>query len=115
MDDVAIIGIIFLVLWLFHTEISLPLAIFMGLVFVALSFITYKLLLPAYRRKKTTGVEGMVGLRGMVVECLEPEGLIKIKNEYWKAKAIEGNIPAGETVEVIEADGLLLKVRRIKE
>jgi hypothetical protein len=45
------------------------------------------------------------------IEPLAPEGVIKIKDEYWKAKAVDGNINAGETVEIVEVDGLLLKVK----
>jgi membrane-bound serine protease (ClpP class) len=103
--------LVILILRIFHVKILLPLAIFLGLAFVALIFITYKLLVPAYRRKITTGAEGLIGLKGRVIEPLAPEGVIKIKDEYWKAKAVDGNINAGETVEIVEVDRLLLKVK----
>ena len=115
LDDVIIIGLVFLVLWIFHVEISLSIVIVMCILFVALMFITHKYLVPAYRKKKITGVEGLIGLKGTVIESLTPDGLIKIGNEYWKAKATEGSIRAGEMVEVIEVDGLRLKVRSVKE
>ena len=38
----------------------------------------------------------------------------KIAGEYWKAKAVDGNIEAGEIVEVIKVDGLLLEVKPVK-
>lgn len=111
LDDVIIMGLVILLLRIFHVKIPLPVAIFLGLAFVALIFITYKFLVPAYRRKKTTGAEGLIGLKGGVIKPLAPEGVIKIKDEYWKAKAVDGNINAGETVEIVEVDGLLLKVK----
>ena len=111
LDDVIIIGLVILILRIFHVKFLLPVAIFLGLAFVALIFITYKFLVPAYRRKKTTGAEGLIGLKGRVIESLAPEGVIKIKDEYWKAKAVDGNINVGETVEIVEVDGLLLKVK----
>ena len=111
LDDVIIIGLVILILRIFHVKILLPLAISLGLAFVALIFITYKLLVPAYRRKITTGAEGLIGQKGRVIEPLAPEGVIKIKDEYWKAKAVDGNINAGEIVEIVEVDRLLLKVK----
>ena len=111
LDDVIIIGLVILILRIFHVKILLPVAIFLGLVFVVLIFITYKFLVPAYRRKITTGAEGLIGLKGRVIEPLAPEGVIKIEDEYWKAKAVDGNINAGETVEIVEVDRLLLKVK----
>lgn len=111
LDDVIIIGLVILILRIFHVRIPLSVAIFLGLAFVALVFITYKFLVPAYRRKITTGAEGLIGLKGRVIEPLAPEGVINIKNEYWKAKAVDGNINVGKTVEIVEVDGLLLKVK----
>ncbi len=46
-----------------------------------------------------------------MIEPLTPEGVIEIKDEYWKAKAVDGNINAGETVEIVEVERLLLKVK----
>ncbi len=111
LDDVIIIGLVILILRIFHVKIMLPVTIFLGLAFMVLIFITYKFLVPAYRRKITTGAEGLIGLKGRVIEPLVPEGIIKIEDEYWKAKAVDGNISAGETVETVEVDRLLLKVK----
>jgi membrane-bound ClpP family serine protease len=111
LDDVIIIGQVILILRIFHVKIPLPEAILLGLAFVALIFITYKFLAPAYRRRITTGAEGLIGRKGRVVEPLAPEGVVQIEDEYWKAKAVDGNVNAGETVEIVELDGLLLKVK----
>ncbi len=112
LDDVIIIGLVILILHIFHVKILLPITIFLGLAFMVLIFVTYKFLVPAYRRKITTGAEGLIGLKGRVIEPLVPEGVIKIEDEYWKAKAVDGNIRAGETVEIVEVDRLLLKVKK---
>jgi membrane-bound ClpP family serine protease len=111
LDDIIIIGLVILILRIFHVKIPLPVAIFLGLAFVALIFITYKFLVPVYRGKITTGAEGLIGLKGKVIEPLTPEGVIEIKDEYWKAKAVDGSINAGETVEIVEVERLLLKVK----
>ncbi len=111
LDDVIIIGLAILILRIFHVKFLLPVTIFLSLAFVVLTFLTYKFLLPVYRGKISTGAEGLIGVKGKVIEPLAPEGVIEIKDEYWKAKAVDGNVKAGETVEIVEVDGLLLKVK----
>ena len=68
--------------------------------------------LRAQRRKPTTGDKGMVGERGRAVTAVGPQGgQVFVHGEYWQASAIE-QIPAGATVEVTRADGLVVEVRR---
>ena len=54
----------------------------------------------------------MVGLVGEVVKSLKPDGVIRVSGEYWQAKSLEGDIEAGEDVEIIDIDRLNLEVRR---
>jgi len=112
LDDAAVLTLIFLGLWFFHIEITWAIILVVALVIVAFFIIMHKAVVPSLRRRKVTGAEGMIGLTGKVIESLKPEGTIEIKGEYWNAKSVEGEIRAGETVEVLEIDGLMLKVRR---
>jgi membrane-bound serine protease (ClpP class) len=66
--------------------------------------------LRAQRRKVTTGAQGMVDRRGVVVERLAPEGRVRIGDEYWRAVS---GIPLdpGTEVQVTGMDGLVLRVR----
>jgi membrane-bound serine protease (ClpP class) len=57
----------------------------------------------------------MVGLAGEVIEPLTPNGTVRIKGEYWKAKSISGDIPAGAHVEVLGLKDLVLEVRHKKK
>lgn len=43
---------------------------------------------------------------------LAPEGTVLLQSEDWTAVAEEGNISAGEKVEVVGVEGLKLHVRR---
>jgi membrane-bound serine protease (ClpP class) len=72
----------------------------------------HKAVVPAIRRRKISGAEGMVGMVGKVTESLSPSGTVKIKGEYWSARSVKGNIDAGESVEVVDIDGLNLQVRK---
>jgi membrane-bound ClpP family serine protease len=113
-DDAAIALFILLVLWLLKIPISLPIIIFVVMLFIVSAFVMHKLVIPALHRKKTTGAEGMIGLIGKVVKPLMPNGLIRVKGEYWEAISVGKNIRVGENVEIIGVDGLTLRVKRKK-
>ena len=54
----------------------------------------------------------MIGEHGRVVKPLTPAGVISIHGEYWNAKSVDGNIEVNEGVEIVEIDGLMLRVKR---
>ncbi|MCS6936906.1 MAG: nodulation protein NfeD [Candidatus Bipolaricaulota bacterium] len=64
------------------------------------------------RKRVSTGREGLVGARGSARDDLQPEGMVFVKGEYWRAIAQDPPIKSGETI-IVEAieDGKLL-VRR---
>jgi len=65
------------------------------------------------RRKVQTGKEEMVGEVGKVVQELNPEGMVKIHGELWKAESRKGEpIKPGEKVRVVGMRGLTLVVER---
>ena len=113
-DDAAIALLILLVLWLLKIPISLPVIIFVVMLFVGSAFLMHKLVIPALHRKKATGVEALIGLEGKVIEPLMPNGLISVKGEYWKAISPDENIAVGGNVEIVGVDGLTLRVKRKK-
>jgi len=111
-DDAAVALFILLLLWLLRIPISLPIIIFIVLFFVASAFAMHKLVIPTLHKKITTGAEGMIGLEGKVVEPLMPDGLVRVKGEYWKARWVGKDIAVGENVEIVRLDGLTLRVKR---
>jgi membrane-bound serine protease (ClpP class) len=114
IDDAVILALIFLGFWLFHVEITWPLILIIVVIMVAFIFIMHRAVIPVIRRRIVSGAEGMIGMTGKVTESLNPVGTVKIKGEYWKAKAIKGNIEIGEDIEVVRIDGLNLEVRKKK-
>jgi membrane protein implicated in regulation of membrane protease activity len=112
LDDALVLVLIFLGLWLFHVKITWVLILIIALVMVAFVFIMHKAVVPSLLRKKVTGTEGMIGIVGTVTEPLSPEGMVKVKDEYWKARSVEGDIGIGEEVEVVGIAGLSLEVKR---
>jgi membrane-bound serine protease (ClpP class) len=112
IDDAIVLALIFVGLWLFHVKITWVLILIVALVMVAFVLIMHKAVVPSLRRRKVTGTEGMIGMIGRVTEPLNPEGTVKVKDEYWKARAVEGNIGVDEEIEVVGVAGLSLEVRR---
>ena len=95
--------------------INIPLAglIALMLAWVSFSIFIFRMGSRALRKEPIAGLPGMVGSRGKVVSPLDPEGHIKIKNEIWAAKSLEGRIDTGKEVTVAEQDALLLIVRTV--
>jgi membrane-bound serine protease (ClpP class) len=69
-------------------------------------------IIRAYRRRITTGREGLVGQTAVAKTRLDPKGTVFIEGERWNAIAESGRIEAGEEVIVTEVEGLKLKVAR---
>lgn len=112
LDDIAVVALVFLLLWIFDVDIPLPAIIVIGIVAGVFIFIIHRALVPSLRRKQAIGSEAMIGLTGEVTEALAPKGIIWVNGEYWQAQCRDGNIEVGEEVEITEIDRLVLEVRR---
>ncbi|MCX6002157.1 MAG: nodulation protein NfeD [Chloroflexi bacterium] len=66
------------------------------------------------RRRVITGKEGIIGQTALVKVALEPQGMVLVEGELWKAILDEGSAPAGEEVVVKKIDNLKLYVTRKK-
>lgn len=63
------------------------------------------------RLKPATGEEGLVGETALVSEDLNPEGLVKVSGEIWKAVSADGTkIKKGQMVKILSLEGLTLRV-----
>lgn len=65
-----------------------------------------------HKRQAATGREALAGRTATVRSTLDPEGMVMLKGELWKARAAEGPIEVGESVSVTGIDGFTLLVRR---
>jgi len=59
------------------------------------------------------GVEGMIGERATVIAACDPEGLVRVRGEMWKA-ATDPAAPlaVGERATVLAVEGLKVRVAR---
>ncbi|MGD9031666.1 MAG: nodulation protein NfeD [Desulfobacteraceae bacterium] len=88
-------------------KLMAPTVVLVGGFFVVVSTLAFR----AYRTQPKSGKDGLIGEIGLVKEDIDPEGLIFVHGEYWRATAGE-KIEADEKVEVEGADGLMLRVRK---
>jgi membrane-bound serine protease (ClpP class) len=66
--------------------------------------------IKAQRRKPTTGIEGLIGEAGQVIETLKPEGVVRVHGEIWNAESLSGTIQKGNRIRVVRINGLKLLV-----
>jgi len=70
-------------------------------------------IIKAHKRQVTTGREGLMGQTGVAQTELDPNGMVFIKGERWKAASESGRIEHGEEVRVTKVEGLKLKVVKV--
>jgi membrane-bound serine protease (ClpP class) len=95
-------------------RVSLPLVIFVG-VFIGVIFaVILGYALSAQRRPVITGQESLGGQIGIAVSDIDPSGQVQAGSELWSAELAEGSgkVKKGDTVEVVKAEGLRLRVRK---
>lgn len=88
-------------------RVALAAAITTGLFF----FFAMGMALKAKMTKPTTGKEGLLGEKGVVITDLTPEGQVRLHGEIWTAYSDEP-IPAGQKIQVVAVEGMSLKVKK---
>ncbi|HSM51139.1 MAG TPA: nodulation protein NfeD [Thermoanaerobaculia bacterium] len=92
-------------------RVSLELVVGIALGMALIVGFLARLAFRAAMRRVTTGVEGLLGARGVALSALAPKGKVKVAGEYWNAIA-DVPIEAAAEVEVTAVDGLTLHVGR---
>lgn len=90
------------------TRVVLPTVTITAAFFIVIASLAFR----AYLRKPATGSEGLIGMTGLAIIRIAPQGKVFVHGEYWNASSEEA-IEKGEEVEVIEVQGLKVKVRKI--
>jgi membrane-bound serine protease (ClpP class) len=94
-----------------NPEMRLPLGLVLAVVipFALILTMMVRLALRARRARVTTGLAGMIGLKGRAETAIEPEGRVFVRGELWRARS-QMKIAAGENVRVVGVEGLTLDV-----
>ena len=119
IDELVVLA--FLIWVLPALGIHLPLGAIIGITagLITKSAVTYRLAKPALVKKPRAGLDDMTGTQGKVLEPIDPEGLIIVDGEVWKARYSDGSSPSGQQVGskaiVVKREGLMLIVRNCEE
>ena len=94
-------------------QLSLALVLSVVLGFTAIAAFLVRLGLAAQRGVPVTGVEGLIGERGVALEALVPgmSGRVRVHGEIWNAVSSDP-VADGEPVTVADIHGLILTVRK---
>jgi len=66
--------------------------------------------LRAQRLRPVSGMDSLIGARGIATTDCTPYGTVQVKSELWSAVATGGFISAGQPVRVVGREGLKLRV-----
>ncbi len=113
LDEILIAIIVFLVLWQVGVAIPFWAYIAVGVACGVLYWVLYRIVLDQ-RRKSPVDCDSLVGIRGRCVNSLNPEGLVRVRGETWKAVTRCGVIAEGAEVVVEDLESLTLVVTASK-
>jgi membrane-bound serine protease (ClpP class) len=65
----------------------------------------------ARRMKVKVGPQQLMGKMGTVIHALTPRGEVRVEGQIWRAETIGAEAKEGEKVEIIDREGLILKVK----
>ena len=104
IDDTASIDVLHISWSVLITSVIVISAFFIFLVFFGIK---------AQFGKRKTGTEALVGLRGIAMETLSPEGRVRVNGEFWNAVSEEGDIAAKTDIEVVAVNQFKLTVKAV--
>jgi membrane-bound ClpP family serine protease len=111
LEEAALVAIV--LVGLPELGIKIPIAaliaLMIGWAFIAV--IIYRAGSRALRRKPVSGLEAIIGSKGKVVKTLDPEGLIRVGTELWRARSAGNSIDVGQEVTIVGQEGIKLIVR----
>jgi len=82
------------------------------IVWIVKDIVMFSKVWRSYDVKASGYEERMIGMKGVVIDELNPAGYVKIMGEFWKAEIKDGEIPVkkGEEIRVIEIKNMKLIV-----
>ncbi|MFZ6021044.1 MAG: NfeD family protein, partial [Chloroflexota bacterium] len=96
--------------------VSVPLVIGASAV-LAVTFLAFMgFALRALKTPVAMGKPALIGQVGVVTKAIDPHGMVQVAGELWSAEPLDPreSFPEGVRVEVVDVEGLRVKVRRVK-
>jgi len=110
LEEIALAAIVLWLLPVFGIVIPLWGLALMMIAWGTYSYVSYRLCKRALDKKVTSPGEAMIGCQGKAKTCLDPNGIVQVRGELWKATAADSIIESGEDVIVQGISGLTLFV-----
>lgn len=95
-----------------NLQVSVPLVVLTSMTFGGIFLVLVVIALRARRLPLATGVQTLVGRAGVVTQALTPRGIVHVAGEEWTAETAGETIEAGQAIQVVEAKGIRLRVRK---
>jgi len=110
LDELIFIALIIAILYYLHVSLEIFVGVIL-IIFIILAFISY-VFLPQLK-KPVTGREGLIDMKGVALETFNEEGSVLVHGEQWRAVTNEVQIKKGDTVIVLDVQGLTVTVKKI--
>ncbi|MBT3316117.1 MAG: nodulation protein NfeD [Anaerolineae bacterium] len=96
-------------------RVSVPLVITVAVLIALMFTAILTFALRALKAPVRTGQQSMLGRQGFAKTDFTPDGTVRVGSELWSAEKADSTeaISKGERVEVVEVEGLRLKVKKI--
>ncbi|WP_457742825.1 NfeD family protein [Thermococcus sp.] len=112
-DEVIVLIILIFILPTLGVKIPLwVIALIVGTLLLKDVLIAPYVLGGGLEKRPSVGSEALIEREAVVIEELNPEGIVKLDNELWKAECINGRAKVGEMVRVVKVEGTKLLVER---
>ncbi len=97
-------------------QLQIAVAVIAFVIAAIVAWMLYAVVRAQYRRIKT-GIEALIGAKGLSATDLNPHGTIRVVGEFWEATTAKGarSIVKGEEVEVVGLEGMFVVVKPAEE
>ncbi len=113
LADEIIVGLLLLIILpAMGLHVSVKAVIILLAVLVGKDIVAAPRIWKDFERRTRVGPETLIEREAVVVVELNPEGTVKIGNEFWSAQCINGSAKPGEKVRVVKTRGTKLLVER---
>lgn len=109
LDELIFLILLFAILHYLKASFELFVIVFV-LVGIALIFISY-VFLPQLKQP-VTGIEGLIGMKGIALESFQNKGRILVHGEQWNAVTTQDFIKKNDEVIVEDVQGLTVTVKK---
>jgi len=114
LQEIALAAIVLWLLPIFGIVIPIWGLTLMMIAWGTYSYVSYRLCKKALDIKVTSPGEAMIGCQGKAKTSLDPNGIVQVRGELWKATTADSIIESGEDVIVQGISGLTLFVAPIE-